>query len=518
MYDAGEGYLDAIQSRNLRKEWYGDITLNNGVTIFFDKTNIKDGFGELTQRCSSDSAIDIGTVYASSLTLQFKNLGVDRYALIDAELILMADVIHMGHASAASWADVGGHTWSDYASTIWSGIVNTDTHYRFPMGVYIIKESMQTQDSIKITAYDRMLLLDKELPDTVDDNAKTPYAWIATACAACGIPLGTSRYDFYAMPNGQKTVKFANSDTETKTWRDLAAAAAALMGANLVMDRHGYLTARRYSPYARDAITAGGRYSSDFSDYQSYYTGAYLNYREGGVQDYQTNASSAAEDTGLSYDLGYNPFLQISDDTERNAMLKTFIDGQKGLTFSPFRVSIPTDPRYDLMDTLVFYDNQADSENDIAPITSIVYHFGGKTDLHCGGENPALQEVRTKEAKAIETMDSGGNAWYDDHFFMEIGSAPGSDSVLNAGTAVKVGEVLFNAVEDLVTVQIAYSANYTLSADCAVKAEIFVDEDSVYTVRDSQHEGENTFTVVTGYDFKGKGSHRASVYLTAAEA
>ena len=78
--------------------------------------------------------------------------------------------------------------------------------------------------------------------------------------------------------------------------------------------------------------------------------------------------------------------------------------------------------------------------------------------------------------------------------------------------------MLFNAVEDLVTVQIAYSANYVLSADCAVKAEIFVDEDSVYTVRDSQHSGVNTLTVVTGYDFKGKGSHRASVYLTAAGA
>ena len=245
MYDAGAGYLDAIQSRNIRKEWYGDITLNNGVTIFFDKTNIKDGFGELTQRCSSDSAIDIGTVYASSLTMQFKNLGVDRYALIDAELILMEDVIHMGHASAASWDDISSRKWIDYASTIWSGIMNQDTHYRFPMGVYIIKESMQTQDSIKITAYDRMLLLDKELPATIADNAKSPYAWIATACAACGIPLGTSRYDFYAMPNGQKTVKFANSDTETKTWRDLVAGAAALMGANLVMDRHGYLTAEQ---------------------------------------------------------------------------------------------------------------------------------------------------------------------------------------------------------------------------------------------------------------------------------
>lgn len=518
MYYPENGYIEAIEGRNLRKEWHGSILLKSGSTISFDKTKLKEETGDLTLQCSSSSAIEIGTVYAGVLNLQFKNLNVDRYALIDGTITLYAEIIQIGAALPARWKDYSTEAWNDIGSLKWFEMVRSDDHYVFPMGKYIIKESMQTRDSIKITAYDQMILLDKELPADIDDNAKTPYAWIATACEACGVTLGTSRYDMYDMPNGQTTVKFANSNTENKTWRDLVSDAASLLGANAVMDRNGSLAVRRYNNITKDAIMAGKRYSSDFSDYQSFYTGAYLSYREGGVQDYQTNASSAAEDTGLSYDLGYNAFLQITDDTQRNAMLKTFIDGQKGLTFSPFNVSIPTDPCYDLMDTLVFYDNQADGENDIAPITSIVYHIGGKTDLRCGGENPALQEVRSKEAKAIETMDSGGNAWYDDHFFMAIGSAPGSDSVLNAGTAVKVGEVLFNAQEELVTVQIAYSANYTLSADCTVKAEIFVDEDSVYTVQDTQHAGVNTLTVVTGYDFEGKGSHRASVYLTAAGA
>ena len=94
----------------------------------------------------------------------------------------------------------------------------------------------------------------------------------------------------------------------------------------------------------KDAITSGWRYTSDLSDYQSYYTGIYLSYREGGVQDYQTNASSAAEDTGLSYDLGYNAFLQIDDDTTRRAILKVIIDSQKDLNFAPFTVSAPLNP------------------------------------------------------------------------------------------------------------------------------------------------------------------------------
>mgnify|MGYP006874720036 FL=1 len=97
---------------------------------------------------------------------------------------------------------------------------------------------------------------------------------------------------------------------------------------------------------------------------------------------------------------------------------------------------------------------------------------------------------------------------------MEVGSAPDSSTTLTSGTAVKVGELLFNAEDELVTVQIAYTATYVLSANSVVEAEIFMDQDSIYTVNDSQNSGSNTMTVVTGYDFKGKGSHNVSIYLT----
>ena len=139
-------------------------------------------------------------------------------------------------------------------------------------------------------------------------------------------------------------------------------------------------------------------------------------------------------------------------------------------------------------------------------------------DLHCGGEDPALQEVRSKEAKAISSMDNGSNAYYDDHFFMEIGSAPSAATVVTAGTAAKVGELLFYAEQAVVTVQIAYTVTYVLSDDVVVEAEIFVDSTSVYKVQDTQDAGANTLSVVTGYDFNGDGSHSVEVYLNVIGA
>ena len=65
-------YNAAIHDRNLRTSWYGSITLKSGTVLNFDMSNINDGSGELTMRCSSDSAIELGGGYASELKIGLK--------------------------------------------------------------------------------------------------------------------------------------------------------------------------------------------------------------------------------------------------------------------------------------------------------------------------------------------------------------------------------------------------------------------------------------------------------------
>lgn len=514
MYPVSTNFRSILEGNNNSHWWYGNITLKDSRVIPFSNSQIAEGSGALTKKCSENTEIGIGTAYASKLDLSFKgNLGVKRYELFDGIIDLYAKIIHK--ANILTWADAESFTWGELAGNAWNNLANAEITYEFPMGQYIIKEAMQSAGNVKTTAYDFMILFDTDLPSPLPTGKKIPYDWLKTACTACGVTLGITRAETLKMPNGNRLLELANTSDQMKTWRDVIAEAAEVMGANVMIGRDGKLTVRRYGKYAVDGISSGFRYSSELSDYQSYYTGIYLSYKDGGVQDYQTNAATPSQDTGLSFDLGYNAFLQISDDGARHRAMKEIIDGHKGLAYIPFKVSMPFNPAFDLMDVIEFYSNQAASQ-DIAPITSIVFRCNDKMDISCGGQNPALQEAKSKETKALES--AGGNS-YNNDFWIVKNDAPDANSVtILADTATKIGEALFYAKEALSMFQVSYTATYKLEKTTLVESEVFVDEVSVYKTQENQWPGENRMTVTTGCEVSGTGSHKVEVYLTVKES
>lgn len=514
MYPVATNFRSILEGGNISHWWYGTITLKDNTVIPFDNSHVADGSGALTKKCSESSEIGIGTAYSSEFSVQFKNnLNISRYKLFDGVIDLYARIRHM--ANIVTWADTVDFAWDNFTGATWDNLDHANIDVIFPMGQYIIKEAMQSAGNASIRAYDFMVLFDKDLPGALPTGKKIPYDWLKAACTACGVQLGITRAEILKMPNGNRLMDLSNASEQMSTWRDVVAETVEAMGANALMTRDGKLTVRRYGKYAVDAITAGFRYSSDFSDYQSYYTGLYLSYRDGGVQDYQRNTETAAEDTGLAYDLGYNAFLQISDSGARHRAMKEIIQSFAGLKYTPFKVTMPFNPAYDLMDVLEFYGNQAASD-DIAPITAITFRIGGKMDISCGGENPALQEAKTKETRAIENISSGGG---NSDFWMAISSSPEENSVtIQKDVATKMGEVLFYAKEAISMIQISYTATYDLEKTSLLETEIFVDEVSIYKTKENQWIGENQHTVTTGYEVHGTGSHKVEIYLTVKES
>lgn len=511
MYPTTPRFRSVLEEGDISQDWYGTITMTDSETADFTSENIAASTGTLVRKCSEASEIGIGTVYASELSLQFKGgLGLDRRRLFDGIIDLNAKIV--SRTSVTTWGDAGAFSWNDLSGVAWEDLGSFDINYVFPIGKYVIKQVMQTYGDVKIVAYDFMILFDTDLPVEMDRDAMLPYDRLVTACTACGVQLGISREEVLRMPNGNRMLAFANTSDQMKTWRDVVAETAEALGANAQITREGKLTILQYGRYAVDGIGAGFRYSSEFSDYQSYYTGIYLTYKEGGVQDYERSTTESG-DTGLSYDLGYNAFLQISDETRRHAAMREIINAFRGLMYTPFKVSMPFNPAYDPMDVVEFYGNQADG--DLAPITAITVHIGGKMDISCGGENPALQEAMSKETRAVESISNGFS--FSD-FWMVVNSAPEQNSLtVQADTPTKVGEVLFFAKEALSMIQIAYTATYTLEKTTLVEAEVFVDTVSVYKTQENQFPEENRLTVTTGYELSGKGSHKVEVYLTVTE-
>ena len=516
MYPVSPKCLDIIKGDSIVVNWAGTITMLDGSVYNFTHRNIDNGSGEINLSCSSSSEIGIGNAYLGEFVARLLDLNVDRYKIKGAVINLTA-IVYSERSAINTWGDAAGVTWSDLKTVTWGELLDgASVEYSFPMGVFVVEEAMRSNNAIKITSYDNMHKLDTKLPDQMPTDKKTPYDWIKLACTTCGVSIGFTRREAFKMPNGDRLLSFANSNAEVKTWRDVVAEAAAAMGGNAMMDRNGSLIIRHYGKMSVDVVVAGGRYSSQMSDYQSYYTGIYLSYRDGGLVEYQRNTSTAADDTGLAYDLGYNVFLQISDDSARHKAMKEIIDGMKDRSYTPFSVSIPFNPAYDLMDVIEFYGNQA-AKNDVGPITAITFRIGGRMNISCGGANPALQEAKTKETKAIESASSGSG--YNDDFWMVIGSAPDEDTVtVLENTPTKIGEVLFYAKEEMSEFEVSYTATYILEKTTLIELEVKVDDETVYKTQENQWPAENRITVTTGCKTDTAGSHAVSIWITAKES
>lgn len=367
---ADASYLAAITAAGRKYTWHGTLTDANGTTYSFDAEDIVKGSGQISKMVSSDTSLDIGTVYTSELTIRLY-LAVNRYVLFGGTIDLYCDV------------DVNGST------------------YSVPMGEFIIASCTQEMACISITAYDAMTKLDSV--NVVQDlGASTPFAWISFILSRAGLTLGTAQADIEAMPNGTELLTFTNCNTEltAMTCRDALAYLCMILCANAYVGRDGKVYVQQYSMTAADDIAANERFSSSFSDFTTNYTSVTLGVHATGTTEYYAQPT----DDGLNYDLGANPWMQAGSAADREAMCRAILTDLNGISYEPYTVSIPIRPELDPMDVLTFSGNQASSDK--GAVTSVVYKLGGAMTIKCSGENPRLAGAKSKTQKSLEALSS----------------------------------------------------------------------------------------------------------------
>ncbi len=367
---ADASYLAAITAAGRKYTWHGTLTDANGTTYSFDAEDIVKGSGQISKMVSSDTSLDIGTVYTSELTIRLY-LAVNRYVLFGGTIDLYCDV------------DVNGST------------------YSVPMGEFIIASCTQEMACISITAYDAMTKLDSV--NVVQDlGASTPFAWISFILSRAGLTLGTAQADIEAMPNGTELLTFTNCNTEltAMTCRDALAYLCMILCANAYVGRDGKVYVQQYSMTADDDIAANERFSSSFSDFTTNYTSVTLGIHATGTTEYYAQPT----DDGLNYDLGDNPWMQAGSAADREAMCRAILTDLNGISYEPYTVSIPIRPELDPMDVLTFSGNQASSDK--GAVTSVVYKLGGAMTIKCSGENPRLAGAKSKTQKSLEALSS----------------------------------------------------------------------------------------------------------------
>lgn len=488
MYSASATFLTKIKSKIRKITWSGTISTVGGSTYDFDDDpstlNGKIISGSITRSISSQN-LNIGTAYASTLSLEIVLPGVSRYELYDGIVEIYCSI--------------------DGASDV------------IPMGIYTISDASQTLDHINVKAYDNMLKFDAVPFETGQHvTIQTPYAWLSEMCLDCGVSLGSTSAEIEGMPNGSRNTGFADVVSDVSTWRDVLMYLTAYIGGYAYIGRDGKLYIGSYRGIPSDTVPANFRYSSDLSDYRTTYDGLYATYKEGGLQEYVSNNNSG----GIVLDLGTNPFLQFTDQTNRLAALQEIIDAWNGVYYVPFMVDMPLVPIYDPGDVLAFTGNQAGAY-DLGAIVEITYNIGNKMSVKCSGDNPILYGAQDRFTKTIAGLSKDYNNG------QEVGGKnfwllhTENTSALTVGsTKTQVAEIEFNQTVDVQRMGLMFTCEATLSDTAIVDILITVDDSASYEFETTEEKcvmGKRILSSTCGFRVTGKGTHSAKVYMTVTD-
>ena len=469
MYEVSERYRRAIRSHSRKFDWYGTITTAAGRTYHFTVKDIVKGSGTLTRSCSGSTSLEIGSVYAAELTISLF-LNIDRYSLYDGVIDLFFAYRHEGAEPE-----------------------------EIPMGRFVISEATRTMTVLQLKAYDHMLKFDKNMANS--GNTRTPYGWLKYACDACGVPLGVTEQQVAAMPNGTRNLSWTIID-EDKTYRDMIAQVAAVLCGVCQIDRLGRLVVIPFSNTPVADIPASWRYSSKIADYITKYTGLYATYRAGGLTEY----FHVEPDDGLICNLGTNPLLQI-------ASTKAIINRLASTTYTPFEAEIPGDPALDPMDVLSLSGGQARGET--ACITEIVVRINGKSSIKCVGENPRLNQAKSRYTKDIEGLLAQNDGIEGTSTFWMSDAYSPSDMAVTE-TEMVVTATQFEIQTDKSRGEVIWTGTYTLDEPSVVTANVYLDDRLIYSCRDWRMSGNVTMSVSTPFEIRrgDEGIHEVKITLS----
>lgn len=381
MYAVSAAFKEAMK-RPVQQHKLGGNILVNGGRQYFTEANIQKGSFRISNACSGNENVEIGTVYTAELTAVFLYMNLQRYVMDGAVITPHFELL----------------TANGYESV--------------PLGVFNVTEANWTTFGIEVTAYDNMSKFDKTLHLASNQKQLDIYGYLSLASTACGVGLATTEQQINALPNGNRIMPLY-PENDMETWRDLISWCAQTTATFATINREGKLELRAYGVEPVDTIDDEHRYTgAKFSDFETRYTGlSCVN-----ISDQTTTYYGLQPDDGLTYNLGSNPLLQIGDSeylaNERTAILNAIAV----IRYVPMEVTMIGTPAYDLGDVLVFSDGAADGTK-LYCVTQFDWTYGGNYLVKGVGDNPAMANARSKTDKEISGLLSRANenevSYYD---------------------------------------------------------------------------------------------------------
>ena len=371
MYEVSDAFREAMKRPVQHFRLRGQVIVGLR-SFYFTEDNIQKKSFNISNQCSGNELVEIGTVYTAELSATFLRMNLPRYSLKGARIIPRLELL------------------------------TSEGYEPVPLGVFLISEANWTTWGVEITAYDNMSKFDKAV--YLNASQGTIFDFLSLACNTCGVELGMDQFDVQDLPNGRESLAIYQ-DNDIETWRDLVSWCAQTTGTFATMDRAGKLVLRKYGTEPVDTIDDYHRYTgAKFSDFETRYTGlSIVNMAAKTTQYY-----GLPVDDGLTYNLGSNPLIQYGLEETLTAQRTAILDAIAVIKYVPMEVDMIGSPAYDLGDVIVFSEGVADAEK-ISCVTKYDWTYGGTYTVTGVGQNPALASARSKTDKDITGLLSATN-------------------------------------------------------------------------------------------------------------
>ena len=396
MYNVSQDYLTAIAKNARAHKLVGTV---NG-TSFDGGDVIRSSFSVKNQFCPA-TEIALGGVYVGELNLTFSE----------------AFALPMGIRGS----------WKGKVITASIGVELADASFEYiPIngGSYIIESAKWTDAGIQIVAYDNMSLFDISLPATTIGSGAL-YDLLSFACTACGVTLGLSQAECSALPNGTETF-YAYPENAMVTYRDMISELAEACCCFATINRSGELILKTLPAYNSVTLTIPHnlRYSTSFSDFESYYSRIKVTSpSDGAVNVYENHSLYIG---GLSLDIGNNPYLETGLAVTYTRMRQAIVDELQTFRSVPFSATLLPNPALDLGDLIEFTGGIG--QGSLGCIMSLVHKLDSTT-IEGYGENPTAAGVTSDLSKQVTTQGKSTKNEMVCHTFVNshafsLGSAP----------------------------------------------------------------------------------------------
>lgn len=358
----------------------GTIIFTDATTMSIDSSVLLSNAISISKQCVDGDSLMFGGVFTSVLTLSLLT-DKDRYAFFNARIDLIYKIT-IGYTEPEDP--------NDEPEPIFETI---------PLGVFYVADATRTRDTVNLTAYDSMTLLDKELGDAqITGSAWDAFNLISTFCQ---YPLAFTQEDLSQFVNTEFAISGSALDG-LKTYRDVVKQLCQLLGCFALDDRTGRLALKKFS--TTPDITLGDNETGEYpwytyvpADYESAFVGVSITSSQ---QTYQKHAEGAVVAGSMlvmedapAWDYG----TEEANTEKTNNIYGLLYDDERQqpvFTYTPGSVDMPSDATFECGDMIRFYTQYSDEPYDFI-ITSIEWKFHNGMDLESVGINPILESSST---------------------------------------------------------------------------------------------------------------------------